>query len=553
MIIEIYYFNFFIIWTIQFDTDSYRTANEIDYAAYLCEIVNYILFQDENTSIQHLTDGLTENSDYTQDLGLEINNENFTRIFNAIIELLNCRYTIILEIFHENIGLIIQYCDRYYSNKQFYDFIDCNITLNDAIDDSRTLFETLYKIVNFFNNLNINYVYKNYKRKKIIIDELSFINEYIQSKRKLSILQYIDQKGNPKVEIANKDTENIKSFHDVLSTKISFTTIKNNKYNTWQNKLENDDAIEHEKYSILRLGFIHVYNKLKLFYDEAFKLEYINLGFHILLHPTTPRLISPIHDDSSEDLGICVINTLFNEVKWQSLVDTKIQVNHRIKDLNEIQHDEDNVINFFKMKQEVAHILKCRYSALLKTIAVSLAAIQHLCQYEVNNLNQNNLITCLNVLRDTIPSVTTMLNSLFAIFALLKKASIGDYKIASPSCLKKVVDIASECNYIFLKAQNTSLIDEINALNGITFLENIRKDQLCITQLFSDTKINQFLKNNCVFDKPMLNKFELIKYYGIHHDLAYHKISSHLKQFCIDFVKTDYDLFFSKLIKQYIL
>ncbi|XP_050530298.1 uncharacterized protein LOC126899405 isoform X2 [Daktulosphaira vitifoliae] len=551
MIIKIYYFIFFLFWTIQFDTTSCRPANSRDYFEYLCEIVNYILFQDKNTSIQHLTDGLTENSDYTQDLGLEINNENFTRIFNAIIELLNCRYTIILEIFHENIGLIIQYCDRYYSNKQFYDFIDCNITLNDAIDDSRTLFETLNNVIQFFSSLNIRLAFKTYKRPQIINDKFSIINKYIQSKRKLNIFQYIDANANLQVEIAIKDFENIKSFHDLLSKKNSFTSIKNYKYNTFQDKLKIDDAMEHDNCLILCLDYVQVCNKLKVFYDEAFKVEYINFGFDFLLHPTTPRLVSPLYDDSSEYLAVNVINTLFNVDNRQSLINTKICVNNRVKDLNEIQHDEDNLTNFFQIKQEVAHLFKCRYSAFLKTIAVSFSAIQHLCQSEEDNVRYDNLVACVNSLKSTFSSVTTMITRLLAILALLKKASIGDYMAKSHSCFKKVVEIALEFNYI-LKPQNTSLIAETNTSNAMEFLVNIRKNQLRITHLFSDFKINQFLKNDCVIDKPLLNKFELIDSYqfGLY---LYNNLSSDLIQICENFIKTDYDLCFSKLVKQYIM
>ncbi|XP_050530299.1 uncharacterized protein LOC126899405 isoform X3 [Daktulosphaira vitifoliae] len=387
MIIKIYYFIFFLFWTIQFDTTSCRPANSRDYFEYLCEIVNYILFQDKNTSIQHLTDGLTENSDYTQDLGLEINNENFTRIFNAIIELLN-----------------------YY---------------------------------------------------------------------------------------------------------------------------------------------VQVCNKLKVFYDEAFKVEYINFGFDFLLHPTTPRLVSPLYDDSSEYLAVNVINTLFNVDNRQSLINTKICVNNRVKDLNEIQHDEDNLTNFFQIKQEVAHLFKCRYSAFLKTIAVSFSAIQHLCQSEEDNVRYDNLVACVNSLKSTFSSVTTMITRLLAILALLKKASIGDYMAKSHSCFKKVVEIALEFNYI-LKPQNTSLIAETNTSNAMEFLVNIRKNQLRITHLFSDFKINQFLKNDCVIDKPLLNKFELIDSYqfGLY---LYNNLSSDLIQICENFIKTDYDLCFSKLVKQYIM
>ncbi|XP_050531246.1 uncharacterized protein LOC126899973 [Daktulosphaira vitifoliae] len=554
MFIKIYYFTFFIFLINQNDTTSYRLADENDYTKYLFEVINYVRFQGEYSSIQHLIDGLMGNSDsipdFIGDLCLHLNYDNFTRIFDAINKLLICRYTIVIEIFIKNIGLILQYCDSYHLKNQFYDFTDCLITLNDALESSKTLFENLKNVIQFFSNLNIKYVFKEYEKKTNIIDEISFINNRIQSKRKLDILEYIDNNANPKVEMVVEDFENVKSFHNIISSMISFTSIKNNKYCSFQDELKNDDAMEHDNYSILCLDHVQVCNNLKVFYNEAFKVEYINLGFHNLLHPTTPGLISPLYNDSSEDLADNVINTLFNVNNRQSLINTKIRVNDGIKDLNEIQHDEDNLINLFKRKQEVAHILKCRYSELLRRVTVFLTAMQHLCLRQHYNKNFNNLNTCVNSLKSTLPSVTTMINRLLAILALLKKASIGDYMAKSQSCLKNVVKIASEYKYI-LKNQNISLTAETNAANAYTFLIEFRQKQSVVTQLFSDTKANQFHKNYCVFDKPLLNKFQLIdSYQNIRNNrnLIFYRLSSDLIQICEDFFKTDYDLCFSKLV-----
>ncbi|XP_050527944.1 uncharacterized protein LOC126898038 [Daktulosphaira vitifoliae] len=552
MFIKIYYFTFFIFWINQIDTTSYRLADENDYTEYLTEVINYVRFQDEKSSMQHLTDGLMVDSDsipyFIGDLGLHINYINLPKIFDAINDLLICRYTIVIEIFIKNIGLILQYCDSYYLKNQFYDFTDCLITLNDALESSKTLFENLNNVIQFFSNLNINYVFEEYEKKTNIIDEISFINNHIQSKRKLDILEYIDNNANPKVEMAVKDFKNVKSFHNILSSKISFTSIKNIKYNSFQEDLKNDDAMQH--YSILCLDYVQVCNNLKVFYDEAFKLEYINLGFHNLLHPTTPGLVSPLYDDSSEDLAVNVINTLFNVDNGQSFINTKICVNYQIKDLNKILHDKDNPTNFFQRKQEVAHIFKCRYTELLRHVNIFLTAMQQLCLTEHSKKRYDNLIICVNSFKSTLPSVTTMINRLLAILVLFKKASIGDYMAKSQSCFKNVVKLASEYKNI-LKNLNISLTAETNATNAKEFLEEFRKSQNGVTELLSGTRVNHFLKNDCILKKPLLNKFQFIDSYlniqNYRHSI-FSRISSDLIKICEDFFITDYDLCFSEFV-----
>ncbi|XP_050527945.1 uncharacterized protein LOC126898039 [Daktulosphaira vitifoliae] len=552
MIIKIYFFNFLLFWTIQFNTTSCRPANKGDYTKYLFEIVNYIRFQDKNTSMQHLTDGLMENFDSFQDLDLQLNDANFPRIFNAIIELLICRYIIVLKIFRENIGLIIHHCDNYHSKKQYYDFIYCIITLDDALESSRALFENLNNVMQFFSNLNIGLAFKKYETRQIfndeqfkVINKLSFIVNYIQTKRKLDIHDYIDQNGNPQTIKAYNDFVSVKYFQNDLTPKIVFIIIKNNRYNTWQYKLEKNDIYVQE-----------ICNELKIFYNEAIYFEYVNLGFHNLLHPTTPRFIPPIYDVYSNDLGICVINTLFDEGFWELLIHTRIRVNNQTKDVNEIRHVTVDRFNFLGIKQDVILMLKCRYSALLKNVFASLGAMQYLCELEQKNFNNDNLITCVNTLKNTIPSVTTMLNSLLATLALLKKASIWDYKLTSQLCLIKVTEILTAYYHAF-KNQNTSPIVESNELEAMQFLNNIQFTRSCLVNLLSNNKINQFLKNYCDFDQPILDKFELIKSYqyapnyyidSVYHGFVYQKVSSHLKQICEEFLKIDYDLGFNSYL-----
>ncbi|XP_050528721.1 uncharacterized protein LOC126898570 [Daktulosphaira vitifoliae] len=293
MFIKIYYFTFFIFWINQIDTTGYRLADENEYTEYLFEVINYIRFPGEDSSMQHLTDGLMVNSDsipnFIENLSLHLNFDNLTRIYDAINELLICRYTNVMEIFIKNIGLILQYCDSYHLKKQFYDFTDCIIKLHDALESSKTLFENLKNVIQFFSNLHMNYVLKMYRKKKNIINEISFINDRIRLKRKLDMNEYIDNNANPKVEMVIKDFENVKKFHNIISSMISFTSIKNNKYNSFQDELKSDDAMEHDNDSISCLDYVQLCNNLKVFYDEAFKHEYINLGFHNLLHPITPE------------------------------------------------------------------------------------------------------------------------------------------------------------------------------------------------------------------------------------------------------------------------
>ncbi|XP_050547208.1 uncharacterized protein LOC126908919 [Daktulosphaira vitifoliae] len=369
MFIKIYYFTFFIFWINQIDTTSYRLADKNDYTEYLSEVINYVRFQDEKSSMQHLTDGLMGNSD----------------------------------------------------------------SISDFIGD---------------------------------------------------------------------------------------------------------------------LDYVQVCNNLKVFYDEAFKLEYINLGFHNLLHPTTPELVSPLYDDSSEYLAVNVINTLFNVDNGQSFINTKICVNYQIKDLNKILHDKDNPTNFFQRKQEVAHIFKCRYSELLRHVTIFLTAMQHLCLTEHSKKRYDNLITYVKSLKSTLPSVTTMINRLLAILALLKKASIGDYMVKSQSCFKNVVKIASEYKNI-LKNLNISLTAETNATNAKEFLEEFRKGQNGVTRLLADIRVNLFLTNYCILDKPLLSKFQLLESYQnirTYRGSIFSRINSDLTKICEDFFKTDYDLCFSEFV-----
>ncbi|XP_050531462.1 uncharacterized protein LOC126900069 [Daktulosphaira vitifoliae] len=552
MFIKIYYFTFFIFWINQIDTTSYRLVDESDYVEYLLEVIKYVLFPGEDSSMQHLTDGLTLNSDsipnFLGNLSLHLNVNNLPRIYDAINELLICRYTIVIEIFIKNIGLILQYCDNYHLKNQFHDLTECLITLNDALESSKTLFENINNVIQFFSNLHMNYVFNKYEKKINIIDEISFINDGIQSNRKLDILEYIDNNGNPKVEMVIEDIENVKNFHNIISSIISFTSITNNKYYSFQDELKNDDAMKHDNYSISCLDYVQVCNNLKVFYDEAFKLEYINFGFHNLLHPTTPGLVSPLYDDSSEDLAVKVINTIINVDNSQLLINTKILVNDQIKDLNEILYDAENLNNFFKKKQEVAHIFRCRYSELLRYVTDFLGAIQHVCISEQKNEHYDNLITCVNSLKSTFPAVTTMINGLLEILALFKKASIGDYMMKSQSCFKIVVKIASEYNNI-LKSLNISLNAETNATNVIEFLDTIRQKRLIVTRLLSHNKFNKFFNYYCVPEKKLLTLYELTRSYeNIYHNLIFLNLSSDLIQICEDFVKTDYDLYFSELI-----
>ncbi|XP_050520305.1 uncharacterized protein LOC126893829 [Daktulosphaira vitifoliae] len=394
----------------------------------------------------------------------------------------------------------------------------------------------------------MNYIFNEYEKKTGIIYEMSIINDGIQSNRKLDIQEYLDNNGNPKVEMVIKDFEDVKSFHNIISSIISFTSITNNKYYSFQDELKNDDAMEHDNYSISCLVYVQVCNNLKVFYDEAFKLEYINFGFHNLLHPKTPELVSPLYDDSSEDLAVNVINTLFNVDNRQSLINTKILVNGQIKDLNEIQYDAENLINFFKKKQEVAHIFRCRYSELLRYVTDFLSAIQHVCMSEQKYEHYENLITCVNSFKSTFPAVTTMINRLLEILALFKKAYIGDYMAKSQSCFKIVVKIASEYNNI-LKSLNISLNAETNATNVIEFLDTIRQKRLLVTDLLSCNKFNQFLNYYCVPEKILSTRYELTRSYeNIYHNLIFLNLSSDLIQICEDFVKTDYDLYFSELL-----
>ncbi|XP_050530296.1 uncharacterized protein LOC126899404 [Daktulosphaira vitifoliae] len=562
MIIKIYYLNFFLFTIIKCNTINYKDTYESNYMEYLFEIVDFVRFQDENTSIQHLTNDLKINSNYILDLGLKLNSKNFPIIFNAIIELLKYRYGIVIETFYNNTVLILQCCDSYYSKKRFEHFVDCYIILNDTIVSSKNLFENLNNVMEFFSSLNISYKIKHYDITANVMDNLSTIVKYINSKRELDIHDYIDHNANPLTEKAYNGFVSVNQFYKELSLKISKISTKNNLDNTWQDKLEKDDSIENKIYSISQEDYIqNICNKLKVFYNEALQLEYINLGFHNLLHPTTPGLIPPTHKDSSNDLGMYVIITLFNERYWQSLIHTRIRVNNQTKDVHEIRHVEVNEINFFNIKQDVAHMLKCRFSALLQNVFASLSAMQHLIKIENAHKSYNTLIACVNSFKSTIPSVITVLNSLLATLALLKKATIWDYKGTSPSCLKSVSKIAY-AYYNALKTQNISPVAETNEFEAIQYFISIQNTRYSLVRLFSDTKMNQFLENYCDYDRPILTNFELIKSLRNNQnndtDQNYSgficlKISSHLKQICKEFITTDYDLGFRKLVNQYII
>ncbi|XP_050544942.1 uncharacterized protein LOC126907596 [Daktulosphaira vitifoliae] len=535
--------------------------NQTAYLNYLTNVIDHMFIQNGWMSMKNLYFDSIRNLSDPDLIMQKFDRYNILGIFYNIVQNLNYRYNEILLRFVELLNINVDICLNFFEANLMDKFSYCSFLLEKAIKNSLIMFESLYNAITF-----ISYIYFNLKHFKFdILDLQNNLFAAVDDIYEIKNHKYLKIIRNEHLYGSIQEFLDIKEFIDDVY-KIANNFFENNKSIINNAEKVNVKVICEMEYSSYINDFpsfvSFMYHKINLFYTETIKNNYEDLGFIQLINPIDHKFKPPKDKTINQELGITILNSLFNEGNWASFSqidikfdDLKISAKHVIRDLA-TDH------NFHLKKHYFTQMVRCRFFEVLLNYNTLLSALKQLC---ITLKNENNYVKCVTCLFDAINDTVTMFDFMLTIIEKIKLSSIwqpnksySDLQSTHKLIYNYVVELRTK-NVLRDKFVNNPEVNiEKLADDYIKNVENTRYKFIKMLNTLKNPK-----RNRCFLDGLLINKKNVVikfqenaniinKRSDETHVTEYELITKYLYNFCKKFVKTDYvDTGFHKIHQNY--
>ncbi|XP_050547723.1 uncharacterized protein LOC126909353 [Daktulosphaira vitifoliae] len=426
--------------------------------------------------------------------------------FDAVIDTLNYMYAEVIKTFIDHISTIANQCQEYYDINQGDNLLRCTDFLQSDVENSKTMFEQLYNVMNYLSNIDFKLLARMKTKFSIpIVDEIYTFVEYASLKTKQNTQIFVNPNDPNTKNDACEVILDVKSF------------IEGKGIETYQKiKEKNNSVVYNHKPKCLLKENLKDYNAqqnkyielseylsewLKIYYDEISTNLYKNLGFKEVLELNKTSFKHPvyIYKNTSQNQVIEQINEITKESGWNSLKHMSIIFNGQLISVERILRHPADKTNFHCKKEHILRVIKCIYTEILFKY----------CDYVISLLDfsktvniKPNVAVYTNLVRqifDTIHKTTRMFNIMYKTLISLNEL-MGDYFHDNVSS-----NIKSLCSSI------TKFLEEINSGNYL--LDILDSKNNAFNQVSPELYTSQCVRNISPFlkfNKPGISSLSII-------------------------------------------
>ncbi|XP_050535940.1 uncharacterized protein LOC126902508 isoform X2 [Daktulosphaira vitifoliae] len=499
--------------------DCRKEINE--YAAYLKQVMNHMCYNLSHFKLEYLS-LRNEKNDIVRIndiLNQKVSNvDKLIITYYYIVDLINYLFIEVLQLFTEHLKIIIDVCEKLYENNLFENATYCTIVLLNTAKNSNLMFDYLYKAITFIDYLDINSVcVKSIVRSKTVVNEIYTVKNYTSSMKSTEMLNYINNDKSINILVAKEDYKEIYNFvNKVVDTTDNF--FKNN-FNVINNTIKinlQENYFNEYKTTRCKINFVNfISEKLNVYCLTTIDKYYFNIGFHQFINPNITGLTPPQNIEFLQDKAIEVLNTLFREGNWKLLDHISIINYDDIITTNRIIRDPVNNSNFNIKKKYFTHLLRCRYTEVLKNYNTYISAIIQTCRNQINSNNIDGIKDCTIRFIDAVKDSKNMFKYMLSALNKLKAVFIWDSNYKSNSSLITIYDILSKFFHKIENFLNLTPSDFLNVSNddiklkANVFFFDFQRERKLFNQMI--TTGNEYMKQYCSIKGGVIDKNQLLK------------------------------------------
>ncbi|XP_050547166.1 uncharacterized protein LOC126908889 [Daktulosphaira vitifoliae] len=499
------FYTFWILTTKCFVSCKIRPKS---YEKYLTEVMDHLSEQVGWDSLQHLeikNEISTEISTNIKDVICKGSSTILSKKFDAIIHILNYTYTDVIHTFIDHISAIAKRCQEYYDFNLGDDLLSCIVLLQSVVENSKTMFEQLYNVMNYLSNIDFKLL-ANFKKtfSVPIVDEIYTFVEYATLK----------SKKNTQIFINPNDPNTKREAYEVILDVNSFIQRKGNQ--SYQKiKEKNSLIVYNHKQKCLLEDNLKDYNArqnrnielsyylcewLNMYYVEISTNLYKNLGFEEVLELNEASIFKPTiysYKNICHKQVIQQLNTITKGSGWKSLKHINIIFNDQVVSVDRILRHPADRINFHCKIQHVLRLIKCIYTEILFKYCKYVISLLNFCEAVYVKSNDVAYINFVRQIFDAVNETTKM-------FDIMHKTLVSLHNLRGKYNHDNV-----NSNLISLCTLITNLLEEIKSGNCSMAVLATKSDKnnMKVSQLDATTcvrKFSEFLKYNKL--KSSLNK-----------------------------------------------
>ncbi|XP_050524844.1 uncharacterized protein LOC126896248 [Daktulosphaira vitifoliae] len=424
MLPKIFYFIFYtfcILTTKCFVSCKIRSKT---YEKYLSVVMDHLSEQVGWDSMQHLEikyDFSTEINTNIKDVICKGSRIVLPKKFEAIIHILNYTYTDVIHTFIDHISAIAKRCQEYYDFNQGDNFLSCIVLLQSAVENSKTMFEQLYNVMNYLSNIDFKTLASAKKTFSVpIVEEIYTFVEYATLKIQQNTQIFIDLNDPKTKEDAYEVILDVNSFIKGIGNE-SYQKIKEKNslivYNRKPKCLLEENLKDYNTRQNKNIELSYYLSEwLNMYYDEVSTNFYKNLGFDEILElndasnfkPTLYSYKNICHKQVIEQL-----NTITKGSGWKSLKHINIIFNGQVISVDRIFRHPTDRINFHCKIQHVLRLIKCIYTEILFKYCKYVICLLNFCETDYVKCIDEVYINLARQIFDAVNETTKMFDIIY--------------------------------------------------------------------------------------------------------------------------------------------
>ncbi|XP_050547597.1 uncharacterized protein LOC126909222 isoform X1 [Daktulosphaira vitifoliae] len=511
MLPKLFYFICYTLWILTSKCFVSCKIRPKTYEKYYIEVMDHISEQVGWDFMQYLEvdyGSSTEISSNIKNIICKESNVAVSKKFDAIIHFLNYMYAEVIKTFNDHISTIANRCQEYYDLNQGDNLLSCTVLLQSAVENSKTMFEQLYNVMNYLSNIDFKLLAKWKKTFSVpIVDEIYTFVEYATLKSQQNTQIFVNPNDPNTKNVACEVILDVKTFIEGKGFKTYQKIKKKNSlvynYNPiclLEDNLKNYKALQNKNIELSQ----YLCEWLKIYYNEISKYLYKNLGFEEVLELKEESYFTPpvhMYKNNTQKQRIRLINEITKESGWKSLKPINIVFNDQVISVERILRHPTDKLNFHCKKQHILRVIKCIYTEILFKYCDYVIFLLDFCETEL--LNPYDALY-INFVRQVFDAVHKTINIFDIMYKTLVSLNIllGEY--LHDNCYSNIKCL---CNSI------TKLLEEINSGNYSLDDLDSKCDQTKqkIPKLYTRTyvkNISKFLKYNKTTNRSLFNTHE---------------------------------------------
>ncbi|XP_050547531.1 uncharacterized protein LOC126909150 isoform X2 [Daktulosphaira vitifoliae] len=404
------------------------------YEKYLSVVIDHISEQVGWDSMQHLKINLSTGINYNiKDVICKGSRIILSKKFDAIIHILNYMYAEVIKTFIDHISAIAKRCQEYYDFNQGDNLLSCTVLLQSAVENSKTMFEQLYNVMNYLSNIDFKILASAKKTFSIpIVDEIYTFVEYATLKSQQNIQIFIDLNDPNTIKDAYKVILDVNNFiegkghktYQKIKKKNSLIVNNHKPKFSLEENLKDYNAQQNKNFELS----YYLSEWLNMYYVEISTNLYNNLGFEQVLNLYEEGVRHPVYlyENINQKEGIELINAITKESGWKSLKPIYIVFNDQVISVDRILRHPADRLNFHCKKEHILRVIKCIYTEILFKYCDYVFFLIDFCETEKVNSNDVMYTNFVRQIFDAIHKTTKMFDIMYKTLVSLNEL-IGEY------------------------------------------------------------------------------------------------------------------------------